>query len=138
MFFFWYCHKRGREVRIERENSPVDSNGRIIEIVNTEEPSNRSSGRSSPRRGHSDDPRDRHDGESDDEAAMERRKARRSAHEREKEEKRRVERRDDRDYDDLVTHHSSRPSSSQHGRSYKLKAGDRDRHGRRSRSSRES
>ncbi len=28
---FWYCHKRGREVRLERE-AKVDSDGRIVEL----------------------------------------------------------------------------------------------------------
>ena len=36
LFVFWYCHKRGREVRLERERNekgePVDSNGRVIEL----------------------------------------------------------------------------------------------------------
>ncbi|KAG4443271.1 hypothetical protein IFR05_001215 [Cadophora sp. M221] len=31
LFVFWYCHKRGREVRLERE-AKVDSEGRIIEL----------------------------------------------------------------------------------------------------------
>jgi hypothetical protein len=31
LFVFWYCHKRGREVRLEKENR-VDSQGRIIEL----------------------------------------------------------------------------------------------------------
>ncbi|KAL2065489.1 hypothetical protein VTL71DRAFT_3159 [Oculimacula yallundae] len=31
LFVFWYCHKRGREVRLERE-ARVDSEGRIIEL----------------------------------------------------------------------------------------------------------
>jgi hypothetical protein len=31
LFVFWYCHKRGRETRLERE-SKVDSEGRIIEL----------------------------------------------------------------------------------------------------------
>jgi len=149
MFFFWYCHKRGREVRIERENAPVDSNGRITEIV--DEPGPSRSGRSSPHRRRSDDSRGKHRDsrdrryeDSDEEAAaLERRKARRAAHEREKEEKRKADRRDDRD-NGSSRHHSrhvsssSRPSSSRHGSSNKLRAEDRDRDGRRSRSSRES
>ncbi|TVY58628.1 hypothetical protein LCER1_G000391, partial [Lachnellula cervina] len=36
LFVFWYCHKRGREVRLERERNekgePIDSNGRVIEL----------------------------------------------------------------------------------------------------------
>ena len=28
---FWYCHKRGRETRLEREKT-VDSNGRIVDL----------------------------------------------------------------------------------------------------------
>lgn len=28
---FWYCHKRGRETRLEREKT-VDSDGRIVEM----------------------------------------------------------------------------------------------------------
>ncbi|KAJ5040524.1 uncharacterized protein L3040_006178 [Drepanopeziza brunnea f. sp. 'multigermtubi'] len=31
LFVFWYCHKRGREVRLEKE-AKVDSEGRIIEL----------------------------------------------------------------------------------------------------------
>ncbi|KAH8745985.1 hypothetical protein BGZ57DRAFT_918052 [Hyaloscypha finlandica] len=31
LFVFWYCHKRGRETRLERE-AKVDSEGRIIEL----------------------------------------------------------------------------------------------------------
>lgn len=31
LFVFWYCHKRGREVRLEKERT-VDSNGRIVEL----------------------------------------------------------------------------------------------------------
>lgn len=31
LFVFWYCHKRGKETRLERERT-VDSNGRIIEL----------------------------------------------------------------------------------------------------------
>lgn len=31
LFVFWYCHKRGREVRLSRE-SLVDENGNIIEV----------------------------------------------------------------------------------------------------------
>lgn len=31
LFVFWYCHKRGREVRLERE-AKVDSEGRVIEL----------------------------------------------------------------------------------------------------------
>ncbi|KAG0650160.1 hypothetical protein D0Z07_3144 [Hyphodiscus hymeniophilus] len=31
LFVFWYCHKRGRETRIEREKT-VDSEGRIVEV----------------------------------------------------------------------------------------------------------
>lgn len=31
LFVFWYCHKRGRETRLERE-AKVDSQGRIIEL----------------------------------------------------------------------------------------------------------
>jgi len=31
LFVFWYCHKRGRETRLERERV-VDSEGRIIEL----------------------------------------------------------------------------------------------------------
>ncbi|EHK97444.1 hypothetical protein M7I_6781 [Glarea lozoyensis 74030] len=135
MFFFWYCHKRGREVRIERENAPVDANGRIIEV---DEAGPSRSGPSSPRRHHSDDSRDhKYDDPDEEAAALERRKARRAAHEREKEEKRRAERRDERDHEDSSRHHS-RPSSSRHGSSSKLKADERDRDGRRSRSSRES
>lgn len=34
LFVFWYCHKRGREVRLEKEGKPVvvDSEGRIVEL----------------------------------------------------------------------------------------------------------
>ncbi|KAJ4322612.1 hypothetical protein N0V84_004750 [Fusarium piperis] len=36
MFVLWYCHKRGREVRLEREKSeteaPIDGSGRIEEL----------------------------------------------------------------------------------------------------------
>jgi hypothetical protein len=36
MFVLWYCHKRGREVRLEREKSaaetPVDGSDRIEEL----------------------------------------------------------------------------------------------------------
>lgn len=34
LFIFWYCHKRGRETRLEREGKPivVDSEGRIVEL----------------------------------------------------------------------------------------------------------
>jgi hypothetical protein len=34
LFFFWYCHKRGKEVRLEKEEKEktVDSNGRIVEL----------------------------------------------------------------------------------------------------------
>ena len=31
LFVFWYCHKRGRETRLEREQT-VDSNGRVVEV----------------------------------------------------------------------------------------------------------
>jgi hypothetical protein len=31
LFVFWYCHKRGRETRLERE-AKVDSEGRVIEL----------------------------------------------------------------------------------------------------------
>ncbi|RDL31409.1 Uncharacterized protein BP5553_09618 [Venustampulla echinocandica] len=31
LFFFWYCHKRGREVRLEREGH-VNSDGRIVDV----------------------------------------------------------------------------------------------------------
>ena len=31
LFFFWYCHKRGRETRLEKERM-VDSEGRVIEL----------------------------------------------------------------------------------------------------------
>lgn len=31
LFVFWYCHKRGRETRLEREKT-VDSSGRVIEL----------------------------------------------------------------------------------------------------------
>lgn len=31
LFFFWYCHKRGKETRLEKE-TVVDSEGRIIEL----------------------------------------------------------------------------------------------------------
>ena len=31
LFVFWYCHKRGRETRLEREKT-VDSNGRVVEV----------------------------------------------------------------------------------------------------------
>lgn len=36
MFVLWYCHKRGREVRLEREKSasetPIDGSSRIEEL----------------------------------------------------------------------------------------------------------
>jgi hypothetical protein len=36
MFVLWYCHKRGREVRLEREKSeteaPIDGSERIEEL----------------------------------------------------------------------------------------------------------
>lgn len=34
LFVLWYCHKRGREVRLEREKSgrPEESDGRIEEL----------------------------------------------------------------------------------------------------------
>ncbi|KAF8857676.1 hypothetical protein BDZ45DRAFT_426987 [Acephala macrosclerotiorum] len=34
LFVFWYCHKRGREVRLEREGkvTTTDSEGRIVEL----------------------------------------------------------------------------------------------------------
>jgi len=31
LFVFWYCHKRGREVRLAKEQT-VDSNGRIVDL----------------------------------------------------------------------------------------------------------
>jgi hypothetical protein len=31
LFVFWYCHKRGRETRLEKERA-VDSDGRVIEL----------------------------------------------------------------------------------------------------------
>ncbi|KAG9231690.1 hypothetical protein BJ875DRAFT_468726 [Amylocarpus encephaloides] len=133
--FFWYCHKRGREVRIERENAPVDPNGRIIEIVDD---GSRTSSGSSPhgRQHHSSDDRD-HD--SEDDAAMLRRRARRAAHEKEKEERRRKEE-PERDREDGSRRHSrhrsvsgSRPSHSRQG-SNRLQPEDHE--GKRSRSSR--
>jgi len=47
LFVFWYCHKRGRETRLEREKT-VDSNGRIIDL--DDDPMLDSPG---PSRGHS-------------------------------------------------------------------------------------
>jgi hypothetical protein len=35
LFVFWYCHKRGREVRLEKEENArntVESDGRIVEL----------------------------------------------------------------------------------------------------------
>jgi hypothetical protein len=32
LFFFWYCHKRGKEVRLEKEQGVVDGEGRITEL----------------------------------------------------------------------------------------------------------
>lgn len=32
LFFFWYCHKRGKEVRLEKERGVVDGEGRITEL----------------------------------------------------------------------------------------------------------
>jgi hypothetical protein len=32
LFFFWYCHKRGKEVRLEKEKGVVDGEGRITEL----------------------------------------------------------------------------------------------------------
>jgi hypothetical protein len=31
LFVFWYCHKRGRDVRLAKERM-VDSEGRIVEV----------------------------------------------------------------------------------------------------------
>jgi hypothetical protein len=34
LFFFWYCHKRGKEMRLKREEKEkmTDSKGRIAEL----------------------------------------------------------------------------------------------------------
>ncbi|CAG8958571.1 hypothetical protein HYFRA_00009888 [Hymenoscyphus fraxineus] len=122
MFFFWYCHKRGREVRLEKE-AKLDSEGRIIEIVDPELPAPPNDSPSS-RSHHSRSSRSRDSSEERDPEKLARRRARRAEHERQKEEKRRAEK------------NSSRPSSSRHGSSY-LKA-DNDRRSRDSRESRES
>lgn len=55
MFVLWYCHKRGREVRLEREKSTsaVEAGSRIEELSDDDSvvESRRSrSGRASPKR----------------------------------------------------------------------------------------
>lgn len=55
MFVLWYCHKRGREVRLEREKSTsaVEAGSRIEELSDDDSvvESRRSrSGRTSPKR----------------------------------------------------------------------------------------
>jgi len=59
LFVFWYCHKRGREVRIERETK-LDSQGRIIEL--DDDPMIGPSGRPGAPRSHTEAelPRPRH------------------------------------------------------------------------------
>lgn len=37
MFVLWYCHKRGREVRLEKERSAAtDMGGRVEELSDTD------------------------------------------------------------------------------------------------------
>jgi hypothetical protein len=46
LFFFWYCHKRGKETRLEKEKM-VDSEGRIVEL--DDDPMIEASGSATPR-----------------------------------------------------------------------------------------
>lgn len=32
LFFFWYCHKRGKETRLAKEQGVVNGEGRITEL----------------------------------------------------------------------------------------------------------
>lgn len=52
MFVLWYCHKRGREVRLEREKSAsaVEAGSRIEELSDGDSVVESRSGRASPKR----------------------------------------------------------------------------------------
>lgn len=52
MFVLWYCHKRGREVRLEREKSTsaVEAGSRIEELSDDDSVVESRSGRASPKR----------------------------------------------------------------------------------------
>lgn len=52
MFVLWYCHKRGREVRLEREKSAsaVEAGSRIEELSDDDSVVESRSGRASPKR----------------------------------------------------------------------------------------
>lgn len=52
MFVLWYCHKRGREVRLERERSTsaVEAGSRIEELSDGDSLVESRSGRASPKR----------------------------------------------------------------------------------------
>ncbi|KAH6716036.1 hypothetical protein BKA61DRAFT_602397 [Leptodontidium sp. MPI-SDFR-AT-0119] len=130
LFVFWYCHKRGREVRLERE-AKVDSEGRIIELEddvmlprpngesssshsrpstsrrNTEREREREHGSSREHRsGHSSHERDREHGSSREN------RSRQSSRERERDREHRHERRErDREHDREREHVDRRPTS---------------------------
>ena len=52
MFVLWYCHKRGREVRLEREKSAsaIEAGSRIEELSDGDSVVESRSGRASPKR----------------------------------------------------------------------------------------
>lgn len=52
MFVLWYCHKRGREVRLEKEKSTsaVEAGSRIEELSDGDSVVESRSGRASPKR----------------------------------------------------------------------------------------
>ncbi|KAH8667506.1 hypothetical protein BGZ60DRAFT_377549 [Tricladium varicosporioides] len=119
LFFFWYCHKRGREVRLERENgtrtpdtpgtptrtsrrsSHERPHSRTLRVEGESSRSHAHSSREGSSRSHrSSDDRD------EDEAALARRRERRRLHEEEKARRREEDERSD------ERSKGSRPSSS--------------------------